>query len=276
MRTLWVCETGKIEVVMSKLVYLGQAILDLSKLVMYEFYYDCVIPKYGLRVKLFDMDTNSLVYHIKTEDFYAKIAGDVYERFDMIGYNASDASPLPVGVNKKVIGLMKDELGGKIMTEFVVLTPKLYAYKKLDNPEDKKCKRVKKCVVKHMISFDDYKSCLLDLESKSIYRLQLMFRNAKHEIHTVEVNKVALNRDDDKRIVKSSIVYGGTSAFLLTSAYFEKSSAKFDRNITNAKLGILYSGNFLETICWEILGNYMLENSWKPYSGKFGWMPAAF
>ena len=114
----------------------------------------------------------------------------------------TEPRPLPMGYNKKVIGLMKGELGGKIMTKFVTMRPKLYAYKKIDNAEDKKCKGIKKCVVKKTISFDDYKNCLLDSESKSIYRSQLMFRNAKHEIHTVEVNKVALNRNDDKRIVK--------------------------------------------------------------------------
>ena len=97
---------------------------------------------------------------------------------------------------------MKGELEGKIMTGFVALTPKSYAYRKLDNKEDKKCKGIKKCVMKKTFDFDDYKNCLLDVKSKSIYKSQLMFRNNKHEIHTVEVNKVALNRDDDKRIVR--------------------------------------------------------------------------
>ena len=74
--------------------------------------------------------------------------------------------------------------------------------RKLDNKEDKKCKGIKKCMAKKTISFDDYKNCLLDLKSKSIYWSQLMFGNNKHEIHTVEVNKVAPNRDDNKRILK--------------------------------------------------------------------------
>ena len=95
---------------------------------------------------------------------------------------------------------MKDEFGGKIMTKFVALRPKLYAYRKLD---DKKCKGIKKCVVKKILCFDDYKKCLFDPgKSKNIYRPQLMFRNKKHEVHTVEVNKVALYRDDNKRIAK--------------------------------------------------------------------------
>ena len=93
---------------------------------------------------------------------------------------------------------MKDELGGKIMTDFVALRPKLYSYKKLDGSEDKKCKGIKKCVVKKTLTFEDYETCLFSDSTE--YRSQLMFRLAKHEVHTIEVNKVALNREDDKRI----------------------------------------------------------------------------
>ena len=77
------------------------------------------------------MNTDSLVYHIKSEDFYSDIAGDVKERFDMSGFK--EPRPLPMGENKKVIGLIKDKLGGKIMTRFVALKPKSYAYRKLDD-----------------------------------------------------------------------------------------------------------------------------------------------
>ena len=191
------CEIGKIKAVMNKPVYLSQAILDLSKIVMYEFHYYYMFPKYGLeKLKLCYMDTDSLVYDIKTEDFYEDIANDVPASFDTSGYCPN--RPLPVGLNKKVIGLMKDELGGKIRTEFVTLRPKLYSYKKLDGSEDKKCKGIKKCVVNKALTFEDYKTCLFSDSTE--YRSQLMFRLAKHEVHTIEVNKVALNRDDDKRI----------------------------------------------------------------------------
>ena len=108
---------------------------------------------------------------------------------------------------KKVIGFMKDELGGKIMTGFVALTPKLYAYRKLNDEEDKMCKGIKKCMVKKMLDVDDYKKCLFS--PTNVYKSQLMFRNVKHEVHTVEVNKVAFSRDDDKRIVKKD----GTGTF---------------------------------------------------------------
>ena len=148
------CEMGKIKVVMKTSVYLGQAILDLSKIVMYEFHYDYIKPKYdGENLKLCCMDTDSLVYEIKIEDFYADIADYIPARFNTSSYNPD--RPLPIGLNKKVIGLMKDELEGAIMTEFVALRPKLYSYKKLDGSEDKKCKGIKKCVVKKTLTFED-------------------------------------------------------------------------------------------------------------------------
>ena len=105
---------GKIKVVMNKLVYLSQAILDMSKIIMYEFHYNYMVPKYGDRLKLCYTDMDSLVYHIKTNNFYADIADDLQTRFSTSGYIPD--RPLPVGLNKKVIGLKKDELGGKIMT----------------------------------------------------------------------------------------------------------------------------------------------------------------
>ena len=85
------------------------------------------------------------------------------------------------------------------MTEFVALRAKLYAYKKLDG-EDKRCKGTKKCVVKETLSFEDYKKCLES--DKNVYRSQMLFQNKKHEIYTSNVNKIALNRDDDKRLVQ--------------------------------------------------------------------------
>ena len=123
------CEMGKIKVVMNKPVYLGQVMLDLSKIVMYKFHYDYMVPKYGDRLKLCYMDMDSLVYDIKTEDFYEDISNDVEARFNTSGYSKTDFGLLPIGLNKKVTGLTRDKLGGKIMTEFVALRPKLYSYK---------------------------------------------------------------------------------------------------------------------------------------------------
>ena len=180
-------------------VYLGQAILDLSKIVMYKFHYDYIVLKYGnLRLKLCYMDTDSLIYHIKTKDFYSDPADDVPNNFDTSGYNPD--CPLPIGLNKKVIELIKDELGGKIMTKVVALRPKLYSYREIDGAEGKKCKGIEKCVVKKTLTFEDYKNCLL--HPRDVYRSQLMFRSLNHEVDTIEVNKVALNRDDNKQISK--------------------------------------------------------------------------
>ena len=194
------CEMGKIRVVMNKPVYLGQAILDLSKIIMYEFHYDYMIPKYGEKIKLCYMDTDSYVYNIKTADFYKDIAKDVEVRFDTSGY--VNNRPLPIGKNKKVIGLMKDELGGEVMKEFVSLRPKMYSYR-VGNNEPKKFKGIKKCVVKKTITFDDYKKCLF--EGRNVYKPQLLFRSDKHEIKTLEVNKLVLNSQDDKRISMDGI-----------------------------------------------------------------------
>ena len=135
-----------------------------------------------------------MIYSLETDDFYKDIADDVANRFDTRGYNPD--RPLPMGLNKKVIGLMKDELGGGIMTEFVTLRPKMYAYK-TGNSESKKCKGIKKCIVKKTISFEDYTACLFSGETS--YRSQLMFRSSKHEVRMLEVKKLTLSRDDDKR-----------------------------------------------------------------------------
>ena len=99
------CEMGKIKAVMNKSVYLGQAILDLRKIIMYEFHYDYMVPKYSLaieKLKLCYMDTDSLVYDIKTEHFYEDTANDVEARFDISGCSKTDFRPLPIGLNKRL------------------------------------------------------------------------------------------------------------------------------------------------------------------------------
>ena len=150
-----------------------------------------MLPKYKENIKLCYMDTDSFVYDIKTEDFYKDIAEDVETRFHTSGY--VNNRPLPTGKNKKVIGLMK---------EFVSLRPKMYSYR-VGNAEPKKCKGIKKCVVKKTITFDDYKNCLF--EGRNLYKSQLLFRSDKHEIKTLEVNKLALNNQDNKRITIDGI-----------------------------------------------------------------------
>ena len=133
-------EMQKISVKMNKPVYLGFSILEISKTLMFEFWYDYIKPKYQGNAKLCYMDTESFVIHIKTEDFYEQIANDVKKQFDTSNYTEDDKRPLPRDMNKKVIGFLKDELRGKIMIEFVTLRPKTYSYLMDDDSDHKKLK----------------------------------------------------------------------------------------------------------------------------------------
>ena len=137
---LMAIEMKKTKVKMNKPIYLGMSILDISKTLMYEFWYDYIKPKYQDKAKLCYMDTDSFVIHIKTEDFYEDIANDVEKWFDTSNYDENDKRPLPIGKNKKVVCLFKDELGGRIMKELVGLRAKIYAYLLDDDTEYKKAK----------------------------------------------------------------------------------------------------------------------------------------
>ena len=113
---------------MNKPVCLGMSILDVSKTLMYKFWYDYFKPKYGDRAKLCYTDTDSFIIHIITEDFFEDISNDVESWYDTSNYDENDKRPLLIGKNKKVIGLFKDELGGRIMNEFCALRAKTYLY----------------------------------------------------------------------------------------------------------------------------------------------------
>ena len=103
------------------------------------------------------MDTDSFVIHIFTEDFFEDINNDVERWFDTSNYDENDKRPLPMGMNKKVIGMFKDELGGNITKEFYVPRAKTYAYLMDDDIEKKKTKVIKKCVIKRRLMFENYK-----------------------------------------------------------------------------------------------------------------------
>ena len=144
-------EMKKTEVKMNKPIYLGQAILDLRKTLMFKFWYDYIVPKYV--VKLCYIDTDSFIMHIKTEDFYKDISADVDKWFNTSDFERNDNRPLEIGKNKKVLGKFKDEVGGKIMTTFCALRAKTHLflideytnddYEK-NNIVNKKAKRTKK------------------------------------------------------------------------------------------------------------------------------------
>ena len=125
---LLVIEMKKTKVKMNKPVYLGMSILDISKTLMYEFWYDYVKPKYNKKAKLCYINTDSFVINIFTEDVFEDINNDVQRWFDTSDYDKNGKRPLQTGMNKKVTGVFKDELGGKIVKEFCALRANSYAY----------------------------------------------------------------------------------------------------------------------------------------------------
>ena len=125
---LMAIEMKKTRVKIIKPLYLVMSILDINKTLIYEFWYAYIRPKYGDKTKLCYTDTDSFAVHIKTEDFFEDISNDVKRWFDTPNYDKNDKRPLPIGKIKKVPGLFKDELGGKIITEVVALRAKTYAY----------------------------------------------------------------------------------------------------------------------------------------------------
>ena len=194
---LSIIEMRRTKVKMNKPIYLGLSILEISKLLMYEFWYDYMKPKYGDNIKFCYMDTDSFIMNIKTEDFYKDVANDVEKRFDTSNYKRD--RPLLTEKNKKGIGLMIDELGGRIINEFVALRPKTYSYLTDDCKEDKKAKGIKKYVIKRMIKFNDYKNCLLNGEV--VLKSQQRFKSKGHDVYTENIHKIALSSNDDKRLI---------------------------------------------------------------------------
>ena len=220
---LMAIEMKKTRVVLNKPIYLGQAILDISKTLMYKFWYDYIKTKYGDKAKLCYMDTDSFIIRTETEDFYKDIANDVDRWFDTSAYDKKDNRPLPIGINKKVIGMFKDELNGKIKEKFCAPTAKTYSYL-IDCYDDdhydknkiinKKAKGTKKCVIKRCLKFDDYKESVLN--NKNILRSKQRFKSDLHTIYTENINKIAISSNDDKRLQiydKITTQPHGTNAF---------------------------------------------------------------
>ena len=157
-------EMKKTKVKINKPVYLGMSILDISRTLIYKFWYDYIKSKYEDRAELCYTDTDSFIVHIIPEDFFVDISDDVERWFDTSNYDENDKRPLPIGKNKKVIGLFKDELGGKIIKEFCALRAKTYAYLMGDDSEVKKAKGTKKFVIKRDLMFQNNKDCLFNGE----------------------------------------------------------------------------------------------------------------
>ena len=156
-----------------------------------------VKTKYDNKAKLLFTDTDSLVYEIETKNFYKEITHDVDVMFDTSNYSKIHEPGIPTGKNKKVLGMFKDEAGGKQIEELIGLRAKSYLYK-VDDKEEKKCKAVKN-VVKKKICHEDFKDCLFS--GKPQMRMMNVIHNRKHDLFTEQVNKKALSVDDDKRVI---------------------------------------------------------------------------
>ncbi|XP_071057310.1 uncharacterized protein [Onthophagus taurus] len=169
----------------------------LSKLLMYNFYYDFLKPKYGESIRLCYMDTDSFTVLIDSDDVYRDVKLNL-DKFDTSNYSPDNQFDIPLH-NKAVLGKMKDENCGNIMVEFIGLRSKVYANRVADGRVTKKSKGVKKAIVKHNISFQNYLDCL---NSKSVlFKKQTLFRSFNHNIFTALQNKMVLSPNDSKRYI---------------------------------------------------------------------------
>ncbi|XP_067947067.1 uncharacterized protein [Watersipora subatra] len=187
---------SKSTVTLNKPIYIGQAILDLSKLLMYEFFYDDIRQRYP-DARMMYTDTDSLVLLIETEDFYKEMP---LEKYDTSNYPKDH--PCYSEKNKKVIGLPKDEGGGKAISEFVALRAKSYCVEG-EGWGLTKCKGVKKCITKNLM-FDTYKQCL-DSGDPAPNATMTTLQSKLHEIKNWTFSKKTLSAFDDKRYYLDSI-----------------------------------------------------------------------
>ena len=199
-------EKQKPKLKLDKPIFIGMSILDLSKQHMYRFFYDVMKPKYGDNIKMVYTDTDSFVFHTKTDDIYQGLK-EINDEMDFSGY---DKNHQCYGATKKVLGKFKDEVDGKIMTGFIGLRPKCYAFKiHGDDAEYKKCKGTAKNTVKRKIKYDDYNKVLETNEV--IHRSFNSIRSKNHKIYSINTTKVSLNSYENKRYWTSaldSLAYG--------------------------------------------------------------------
>lgn len=190
---LVLCHLSKINIKLDKPIYIGFTVLELSKHFMYSFHYKYIKEKYGDKVTLLMMDTDSYVYQIETEDLYKDLYQDKH-LFDFSDYDVNH--PLHSNVNKKKVGIMKDELNGDIALEFVGLKPKMYSLITQTN-DIKRAKGVSRHIVEKVVKHNHYKDCLLK-EQQCFYTMTYI-QSHLHEIHTVDLHKKSLSPCDTKR-----------------------------------------------------------------------------
>ena len=213
----------KTEVYFNKPIFVGQAILDISKTHMFDFHYNYIKKNYGDKAELLMTDTDSLMYLIQTDDVFKDIKReDVKERFDTHNFPKHHPSGIQTGVNEKEVGIFKFEAGANIIIRFTGLCSKMYAYliemrfkenkkeKKIEEIELKeeeirKSKGVKKNVIKNSLRLEDYKKCLFS--EKKVMKNMNIIRSENHDIYSKTINKVALSANDDKRLVCKNKIY---------------------------------------------------------------------
>ena len=203
------CITEKIK--LDKPIYVGFCILDISKTLMYDFHYGYIKNKYDSKAKLLFTDTDSLCYEIQTEDVYQ----DMYDNKDLFDLSDITDNNPAIGEfndnsNKKVIGKMKPEYVNNIIEEFIGLRSKMYSIKFDDGKECKTAKGIVKSVIKKDIKHDMYRD-ILESGGKMHSKMSVI-RSNKHQLYTLELNKVSLSAYDDKRYILddgiSSYAYG--------------------------------------------------------------------
>ena len=188
--------------------YVGMCILDLSKTLMYDFYYNYIKKKYNDRAKLLFTDTDSLTYEIETVDAYKDFWTDK-DMFDSSDY--PENSPYYYNTNKKIIGKFKDEACGIPITEFVGLKSKMYSYVKDNEKGGETAKGIKKNVIKNNIRHEDYKRTLLNEEQ--MHHKMKTIRSQRHQLGSYEINKVSLSCCDDKRYIHDKNKRSCTEAY---------------------------------------------------------------
>lgn len=189
------------EVLLNKPIYVGLTVLDVSKTLIYDFHYNYMHKIYSYtNCKLLYTDTDSLIYAVKCNDFYDDMKQNI-QKFDTSDYPKENMFNMP-RENKKIVGLMKDECNGNILTEFIGLRSKMYSTRIDGQDSTKKIKGIKSSVVKKTINFSDFVDCLRNL--RIFHRKQSIIRSRLHNVQTIKQNKIALSPYDDKRHVEEN------------------------------------------------------------------------
>lgn len=188
---------NKTSVLMDKPIAIGMSVLETSKVLMYDFFYNHLKPQYGENIQQLYTDTDSFLLEIKTDCFYTDMSKNL-SKYDTSDYPEKNQFNIP-RKNKKIPGLFKDEMNGEIITDFVGLRSKMYCVRSEKIEKMKKAKGVKKYVLKKNIGFEHYIDCIKN--NCSILRNQNTFRSKKHIVFTVKQNKIALSPFDNKRYI---------------------------------------------------------------------------